>query len=89
MPRNGEEEDRSPGEDAERRDGDGDSERLRGAGTGGDEGRGAGANLCGSAAGPIGSAAAASPAQRKMSASGNEKPIPSVPRRRKHARGVH
>src|SRR6478736_748114 len=36
-------------------------------------------------AGPIGSAAAAAPAQRKRSASGNEKPIPSVPSRTKHA----
>src|SRR5207302_5170648 len=36
-------------------------------------------------AGPIGSAAAAAPAQRKRSASGNEKPTPSVPRRTKHA----
>src|SRR5207245_1361672 len=36
-------------------------------------------------AGPIGRAAAAAPAQRKRSASGNEKPIPSVPRSRKNA----
>src|SRR2546428_2436191 len=36
-------------------------------------------------AGPIGSAAAAAPAQRKSSASGTEKPTPSVPRSRKDA----
>src|SRR5205823_9464838 len=36
-------------------------------------------------AGPIGSAAAAAAAQRKSSASGNEKPTPSVPRSRKTA----
>src|SRR5205823_556142 len=36
-------------------------------------------------AGPIGTAAAAAPAQSRSSASGNEKPTPSVPRRRKEA----
>src|SRR5579884_2466883 len=36
-------------------------------------------------AGSIGGAAPAAPAQRKSSASGNEKPSPSVPRSRKHA----
>ena len=36
-------------------------------------------------AGPTGNAAAAAPAQRKRSASGNEKPTPSVPRSKKTA----
>jgi hypothetical protein len=69
---NGEEKDRGSGENPEGRDEEGDTECLGGPDAGREEGRGSGADLRRGAGRTDRSAAAAAPAQRKRSASGDE-----------------